>query len=243
MIYDCITFFNEVDLVELRFEILDQFVTAFVVAEADTTHSGIDKPYYFEQNYDRFRKWAHKIIYLKVTGLPKSENRWLAENAQRNALIKGIPSNGFVMVSDADEIPNLNSWNGTEGVFQQLHSFYKINKIIPRRWNGTVITQAWRFNSPFGKITPQDCRNFRDILRPVGAGWHFSWLEDAETKIKAFAHAELEANGWKPDDTKHPTEDILLETISLDDYSTYYPWQIVSNRSRFHKWIAPTEEV
>ena len=39
-IIDCITYFNEPLLFELRLNILDKFVDEFVVSEATFTHSG-----------------------------------------------------------------------------------------------------------------------------------------------------------------------------------------------------------
>jgi len=69
-IYDCFCFFNELDLLELRFNILDPYVDYFVLSEASVTHTGQPKPYYYEENKKRFAKWEHKIIHLKITDTP-----------------------------------------------------------------------------------------------------------------------------------------------------------------------------
>ena len=63
MIYDCFTFFNELDLLEIRLNILDEHVDYFVLAECTETFSGIEKPLYYEENKERFSKWSHKIIH------------------------------------------------------------------------------------------------------------------------------------------------------------------------------------
>tara|TARA_B100000809_G_C14988922_1_gene477267 strand:- start:15 stop:893 length:879 start_codon:yes stop_codon:yes gene_type:complete len=69
-IYDCFCFFNELDILELRLNILDPYVDYFVLSEASVTHTGTSKPYYFEENNERFKKFLHKIIHLKITDTP-----------------------------------------------------------------------------------------------------------------------------------------------------------------------------
>ena len=69
-IYDCFCFFNELDLLELRLNILDDYVDYFVISEASVTHTGQPKPYYYEKNKERFKKWEHKIIHLKIEDTP-----------------------------------------------------------------------------------------------------------------------------------------------------------------------------
>ena len=56
MIYDCFTFFNELDLLELRLEFLDKYVDWFVISESSKTHSGQIKPLYYSINKKRFEK-------------------------------------------------------------------------------------------------------------------------------------------------------------------------------------------
>ena len=66
MIYDCFPFFNELDVLEIRLNVLYDIVDYFVITEADKTHTGRHKEYIFEQNKDRFAKFLDKIIYIKV---------------------------------------------------------------------------------------------------------------------------------------------------------------------------------
>ncbi len=69
-IYDCFCFFNELDLLELRLNILSPYVDYFVISEASVTHTGVPKPYYFEENKQRYSKFLHKIIHLKIEDTP-----------------------------------------------------------------------------------------------------------------------------------------------------------------------------
>ena len=65
-IYDCFIFFNELDLLELRLNILNNSVDYFVLVESAITFQGEDKEFYFENNKDRFAKFEHKIIHFIV---------------------------------------------------------------------------------------------------------------------------------------------------------------------------------
>ena len=64
-IYDCFPFFNELDLLEIRLELLYDVVDYFVISECDYTFSGLSKPFYFEENKDKFSKYIDKIIHIK----------------------------------------------------------------------------------------------------------------------------------------------------------------------------------
>ena len=65
-IYDCFIFFNELDLLELRLNILNDSVDYFVLVESAITFQGKDKEFIFEKNKDRFAEFNNKIIYFKV---------------------------------------------------------------------------------------------------------------------------------------------------------------------------------
>ena len=69
-IYDCFNFFNELDILEIRLNTLKDCVDYFVIVESNITHSGEDKPFYFEENKDRFSEFLDKIISYKVYDTP-----------------------------------------------------------------------------------------------------------------------------------------------------------------------------
>jgi len=70
-IYDCFNFFNELDVLETRLNILYDVVDFFIIVESSVTHSGDPKPYYFEENKSRFSKFLDKIISFKVEDTPE----------------------------------------------------------------------------------------------------------------------------------------------------------------------------
>jgi beta-1,4-mannosyl-glycoprotein beta-1,4-N-acetylglucosaminyltransferase len=69
-IYDCFNFFNELDILEIRLNILYEHVDYFVIVESSVTHSGEYKPFYFEDNKERFSKFLDKIISYKIYDTP-----------------------------------------------------------------------------------------------------------------------------------------------------------------------------
>ena len=118
-IYDCFTFFNELDLLEIRLNILNDKVDYFVLVEATKTHSGLDKELFYYNNKERFAHFNHKIIHIVVNDMPKVKNgnRWDLENWQRNAIMLGLTKceqNDVIVISDLDEIPNLDNINWLE---------------------------------------------------------------------------------------------------------------------------------
>ena len=62
-IVDVFPFFNELELLELRLQILSPYVDKFVLVECPQTFSGNYKPLFFEQNKSRFTEWAEKIVH------------------------------------------------------------------------------------------------------------------------------------------------------------------------------------
>ena len=63
-IFDCTTFFNENLMLEIRFNVLNEFVDKFVITESKYSHSGQKKSLNF--NYNRFKEFKKKIIYVVV---------------------------------------------------------------------------------------------------------------------------------------------------------------------------------
>lgn len=154
MIYDCFSFYNELDLLEIRLNVLKDVVDKFVLAEATLTHTGKPKPLYFNENKERFSDFADKIIHIVVDDFPSPPNdytfrqvSWMRENWQRNALVRGLTGalpDDFILVSDLDEIPKPESVlkasrrKGVVQFHQWFFNFYLnyLNYVRPF-WPGT----------------------------------------------------------------------------------------------------------
>lgn len=122
MIYDCFTFFNEIELLKIRMNILNDVVDKFVIVEADKTLRGVPKAFNFEKIKSEFdNEYPDKIIYIKATNCPVLENSkdWAIEYFQRNSIMGGVyncNAEDLIMISDIDEIPNPN-------ILKNLHDY------------------------------------------------------------------------------------------------------------------------
>ena len=77
MIYDCIPFFNELDILKLRLHILDPIVDKFVIEEATATFSGEPKELCFEKNKAMFQEIYHKTANYWTLPCRKKQKRIL----------------------------------------------------------------------------------------------------------------------------------------------------------------------
>jgi hypothetical protein len=108
MIYDCFTFFNELELLEVRLHELSGVVDKFVLVEATQTFTGRPKPLHYAENRGRFSRFHEQIIHVIVDDLPQSDDPWVVEHFQRNCISRGLSQcrpDDWIMVSDVDEIP------------------------------------------------------------------------------------------------------------------------------------------
>ena len=74
MVYDIFSFFYELDLLEIRLNILDKYVDKFVIVESTESFMGKENKLYFDENKKRFEKWKHKIIHYVVDDYPTMLN-------------------------------------------------------------------------------------------------------------------------------------------------------------------------
>ncbi len=110
-VYDLIPFFNELDILELRLNILDKYVDKFIIEEATMTFSGQEKSLCFAANKDRFKKFLDKIVYVTVDDSPTTGTTHQRDYFQKNRLIEGLKqvgatSDDVIIFGDCDEIPN-----------------------------------------------------------------------------------------------------------------------------------------
>jgi len=216
-IFDTFMFFNELDLLELRLMELYDHVDYFVLVEGNKTHTDKPKEFIFEQNKDRFKQWLPKIIHIKVEDFPPDvpNNAQFLENYHRNQISRGLVGiaepGDKIMVSDVDEIPNMEIVKQHLDYPGWIHFkcdlfYYYVNNQTANGFGGVVM-------SPYELMTsPQQMRMMairksawwgsggnENIV--VNAGWHYSYLcgGDAE-RVKFKAANILEG---------HNTEDIV----------------------------------
>ena len=154
MIIDCFPFFNELDVLELRLNILDEVVDKFILVEASKTQTKLDKPFYFEENKNRYSKFLDKIIHVKIEDYPK-EDGWAMENFQRNCIQLGLEKlnltiNDIIAISDVDEIwdplviknlDNLLDQYKFLSVGMNYFVFYLNLITVDKKWIGTIFSK------------------------------------------------------------------------------------------------------
>lgn len=109
MIYDCFQFYNEIDILKIRLNVLKDVVDKVVLSESTTTFSGKSKPLYFEENKELFKKFEDKIIHVIVDDTPMDCDAFKRDSHQKCAVMRGLveaKEDDIIIFSDVDEIPN-----------------------------------------------------------------------------------------------------------------------------------------
>ena len=79
-VFDSIIFFNELELLEMRLNILNDVVDHFVLTESPFTVSGNEKPLYYQENKDRFAKFNDKITHHITEEIPNDFSHMLEKS-------------------------------------------------------------------------------------------------------------------------------------------------------------------
>ena len=264
-IYDCFTFFNELDLLEVRLQELYDSVDYFVIAEANMSHSGNPKEYTLLENWDRFKPWHDKIRRIVVDDFPVTNNSWVREKFQRDALSRGltdIEDTDLIIVSDLDEIPRAEivdmikeDENNYERYVLRVPLFrYKFNFL---KWHQPIVnhqmivTRGKVFTNPERErdYTHQWLPQAPDVVYLDHAGWHFSYLGDdknAVHKLQNFAHTEQNVpeiiDVFSIDrmiEQKCGPDPKDLEKFEYVVMNDYFPKCIVDNQEKYKDLIIP----
>lgn len=212
-IYDCFTFYNEFDLLEIRLKELYDLVDHFVIVESNQTFTGKYKPWNFDLS--RYPQYADKIIYVQVTDMPNTGNPWDNERHQRNSIVQGLvdaDEDDIVIVSDADEILRPSAIQQLKNSDQTIFAFrmalfnFKFNYMRKTPGEYDIWAMACR-RGVLDTITPDTLRlmRFQFMNASYGfandgieliehAGWHFGYLGDNEhlrDKAQNFSHQEV----------------------------------------------------
>ena len=218
-IYDCFMYYDEDLIVDLRFNILNKYITEFIIVESKFTHSGEKRELLFDINkYPKFKK---KINYIVLENQPKNletvndkdtadkknskyiMNALKRENFQRNAITRGLKRvnpDDLILISDVDEIPdlsNLNLENVNDEIilFKQNFYYYKFNlKLEDLPWLGTKACKYKILKSP------QWLRNVKDKKYPF-------WRLDVLFSDKKYSNIKfIENGGWHFSNMKSPAD-------------------------------------
>jgi len=225
-IFDCTTFYSEHLMMDIRFNVLNEFVEKFIVCESTFSHSGKKKKLNFDIN--NYPKFKDKISYIIIDKEPPNiigDKNGLAKPFEKRSdslkrielsydyMIKSLSDvndDDLIILSDNDEIPNLNSKQFKNSkkdilIFKQLFFYYKFNllyDLIP--WYGSkavkkkkLLSMSWLRNLknkkyPFWRLDTIFSKTKYVNLEIINdGGWHFTNLKSAEdlfNKMKNGGH-------------------------------------------------------
>jgi len=220
-------YFDENLVLDLRLNYLDKFVDKFIIVECSYNHKGEKRKPQF--NLEKFSKFKNKIKYILInenspdlkkidTNDTNADGKYIVnavkrENFQRNSIIKGLDDasdNDWILISDLDEIPNLENTNLKSLkekiiIFKQKIFYYKFNLLYKKLdWYGTKcckykylknISQL-RHAKPkkydFYRIdTLFSDSKFIDLKIIQDGGWHFTNLKTPEDLMKKYLNDEM----------------------------------------------------
>ena len=281
-VFDSFIFFNELDLLEMRLNILNDVVDYFVLTESPFTVSGNEKPLYYQENKDRFGKFNDKIVHYVTEEIPNDFSGML-EKTKFHAAYKendpygtpmidlpvrfqralfnrnnsafgiekaGVTDEDLVITSDADEIINplllqdLEWFNPSNHYVAECRAFYyKLNFLYQEEWMGSRLCTWKHLKNTTIDQHRQDHQNAHKIQ---DAGWHFSFLGNAENfKLKLASYEHTENNTATV--TGNAEEKIESGLDPLGRGQTYkavpiddsYPDYITTNQEKYAEFIKP----
>ena len=211
-IFDCITFFDNNYMFNLRYNILKEHVDYFVICESKFDHRGNPK----NLNFIKYKEYDFsKIKYFVLEEpFPKHTSLWENQAIQREFLLKCTnfaEPDDYIFFSDPDEIPKPEILINFElkkkyGIFMQRCFNYKFNLFnsYESPWEGTRVSKKKNLKSidfMRQKIKLKNLNyNFlrfdkeKSIQIFDNAGWHFNNIltpEEISLKLKTFAHTEF----------------------------------------------------
>lgn len=204
MIFDCVPFFNELDILKLRMQILAPFVDYFVIEEATVTFSGEPKEMVFAKNRELFTEFEDKIRYVAVDDSPmEGVTTHERDKYQKNQLIRALSdaaADDIIIFGDVDEIPDPDTLTrilkefDSEKVYhfaqRMFYCFLNMEEVsgnllsitgeFPgverRQWLGTKVCS-------FARIPAEGIVFLREVPptdprseRVPAGGWHFGYM-------------------------------------------------------------------
>jgi hypothetical protein len=185
-VIDIITYHNESDLFDLRYNVLEPFVDEFIVVESASTFGGLPKELNFPKIKDKYKKvtyWVNPDEYTEeeaeqarispnTGGVP----RWMHEFLQKESIQKAIThlqDEDMVFIGDVDEI-----WD-----VRALENYEKLRKLKLRVYTYYLnLLSSEEFHGPIQakyKDIKGQCLNHLRTGNPEKNtteyyGWHFT---------------------------------------------------------------------
>lgn len=206
MIYDCFPFYNEFDILRIRLRELYDVVDKFVLIEGSHTHTGNEKPFYFNENKHQFTPYLDKIV-AKQIGLPSYGKEpwfgWGREIYQRSAINGtltelGANDSDIIISGDVDEIPRTRTileYHLLDGIYciEEKNYHYNLNSLLE---TPTLDPKICRYKTvkQMGVADLRYCHQNIPVEIIRNGGWHLSFMGGTDKiidKMKAYAHYDI----------------------------------------------------
>lgn len=255
-IIDCFTFNGEYDLLEIRLNILNDYVDEFIIVEAPTTFSGKPKPLYYEQCKDRYKQWHSKIKYFVINenyspeeiALAESSpntvgaSHWKREFLQKESIKKALThlkDEDIVFIGDVDEI-----WQELvvpeDNVFKlrlRVYSYY-LNNRSNEQFHGTIVS---RYKNIRGECL-NHLRTSAEKTVPY-MGWHFTSMGGYEEVKRKLSDSYTRESYWTEQvesslmDNINHTKDFLGRGFVFHTSEVDLPQYLLDNRDKYANYF------
>lgn len=209
MIFDCVIYSGESELLISRVNYLSKVCDKFIVVEGTTTFSKIPRVLDQATKLHLQNKYGEKILWTYYSPSNTADPGWPIECSTREhikTMLVGATSGDLVLVSDVDEIPSIEAikeMNSMPGTISLSMAFHKYDLCLrsSTEWMGTI---GFKFEST--NISIQDYRmmSVQYWLHPevkiIRGGWHLSGITSVKgfnKKIMSFSHMELNTFRFK----------------------------------------------
>lgn len=247
MIYSFCSFFNELELMKVRLEIMKPLDCTNVFIESIYTHAGDKKELCFNTN-DLSDKCRDSIVYGVYEKEPTGDT-WQAEKGQRDFALELvgdwiIEDDDICIITDLDEVVDpdcikyFKPYMGCASLRMDKFSYY-INVLEGyQTWNvGRICTGKYLRGKTLSEI-----RNTPAPFDIPMCGWHWSFCMGADRileKLFSYAHVEsLTPFTTDPENLKRK----LKDNQSMWTEDVLDVWQLIPIDNRFPPYIRDNEQ-
>ena len=261
---DCITFFDNTSMFDLRFNILKDHVDLFVICESEYDHRNNKKKLNFKLDFLKNKKVKYFVLNKPF---PNELDIWKNQAIQREFMLENLKNvaneEDYIFFSDPDEIPNPKLLINFElkkkyGIFFQKCFNFKFNLFNPYEtpWEGTRVCKLKNLKSIDFMRQKIKSKNLnysflrldkeKSIETIKNGGWHFNNILSPEAislKLKTFAHSEFSGKRYSDAEIiKSKIEkrvDLFerghqYEQVKLDNT---FPEYLITNYDRYKNYI------
>lgn len=266
MIFDCIPFFNELDVLEVRLNELAPIVDRFLIIEACETFGGEGRLPILRREWPRFREFSRQSDIFCLAGLqPKCTDRVtgrMREAYLRDQLLPWIrhystSPDDVVIISDCDEIPSAAAvreglFRIHDGIhrFKQRSFYYNVNTLVDygHDWASRARIGTVRQLEEVGSVY-----KFRmaPALEIENGGWHFGYFGGKErikqkvsalspflAEYKLFGDEELDKDIREGRDLHHRRCELPEKFWKAESDDPTLPQYLLDNPERFKHFHA-----